>query len=147
MRESVVDHGSSAQPIQAMRITVERDRLVCDVLVPDRRFRYSDASLASAVEVSYPSIIRHACVNDVSNRFVDVIATTSVPQVLEHVAIDEQIHASKAAERLVGATEWTCESAGEATIQLSFVDDLEALSAFKRALAFLNRTLVALATD
>lgn len=132
-------------PIVVERITVERDRLVCEVCIPDPRFRYSSVNLAILVKAAYPDIVRHACINEVSNRFADVIETTSVPHMLEHLAIDEQIHASATAERLVGATEWTCEQKGQATIQLAFADDLEALRAFKRALSFLNKSLVGLA--
>lgn len=132
-------------PIAVERITVERDRLVCEVCIPDPRFRYSSVNLSILVKAAYPDIVRHACINEVSNRFADVIETTSVPHMLEHLAIDEQIHASATAERLVGTTEWTCEQKGQATIQLAFADDLEALRAFKRALSFLNKSLVGLA--
>lgn len=141
---SVCAERLSEQPIAVRRITVERDRLVCEVCVPRPQFRYSSVNLAILVKAAYPDIVRHACVNEVSNRFVDVIDATSVPHMLEHLAIDEQIHASVAAERLVGATEWTCEQKGEAVIQLAFVDDLEALRAFKRALSFLNKSLAGL---
>ncbi len=135
------------QPISVRRITVERDRLVCEVCIPDARFRYSNVSLGALVKATYPDLVHHACVNEVSNRFVDVIDETSIPHMLEHIVIDEQIRISRGADRFVGATEWTCEQKGEATVQLSFADDLEALRALKKALAFLNTSLIGLATD
>lgn len=129
------------------RITVLSGRLVCRVAIPDPRYRYSNHKLGATVRRAFPSIRAHSCVNGESDRFDPVLDTTSVPHVLEHIAIDIQIHETKKAEQLVGATEWLDEDAGIAMIQLSFADDFEALGAFKQALAFLNKVApVCLAT-
>jgi hypothetical protein len=121
------------------RITVLSGRLVCRVAIPDPRFRYGNHKLGAVVRRAFPSIKAHSCVNGESDMFDPVLDTTSVPHVLEHIAIDIQIHETKKAEQLVGATEWLDEDAGIAIIQLSFADDFEALSAFKQAVTFLNK--------
>ncbi len=42
----------------------------------------------------------------------------------------------------VGTTEWTDEAAGRARIEVSFLDDLVALRAFRDAIAFLGDAMV-----
>ena len=63
---------------------------------------------------------------------------TSVPHLLEHIAISVQTASARdPAARFVGTTEWLDEAAGEARIELSFTDDLEALRSFNLAVKFL----------
>ena len=124
-------------------ITVLTGRLVCDVVIPDERFRLTTPHLASFVEQAYPDLPRHACVNSQGSLFGDVIKHTSMAHLLEHLAISEQARAaSDSANPFVGTTEWTNKTAGEARIQISFRDDLEALRAFNEATRFLNRAVL-----
>jgi len=132
-------------PIVARTITVRTGRLVCEVAIADSRYRTTDGQLARVVAEAFPNITRHACVNGKGSTFGAVIACTSVPHLLEHVAIDLQTQAATDdAATFVGTTEWVDEAAGTACIQLSFADDLVALRAFRDALVFLNDAVLAL---
>ena len=133
----------SSDPIQVRVITVRTGRLVCDVSIPDGRYRYTTPRLAAYAAQCYPDLPHHACVNEAGTMFGAVIERTSVPHLLEHVAISLQTRAATgAAAPFVGTTEWTDESAGEARVQLSFRDDLEALRAFNEATMFLNNAVL-----
>lgn len=133
---------SDAPPIAAERIVVEKGRLACTVIIRDSRYRYAWNELARFVSEHHPDLALHSCVNAHEQRFATIMAETSVPHLLEHVAIDVQAHHAQRGEAFVGSSEWTDEARGRALIQLSFVDDLEALQAFKEALAFLNDALI-----
>lgn len=135
---------SPAPAIMAKRVTVRSGRLLCDVEVSPQ-WHYSTPALARAVLQTYPELSRHACVNGVSDTFGAVIAETSLPHLLEHVAISLQVRATGRPDATyVGVTAWTDEARGRARIQLSFDDDLVALSAFKQAADFLNTTIAEL---
>ena len=76
----------------------------------------------------------HDCVNAKGKTFSAVMAGTSVPHLIEHIAIDIQTrNADNSDASFVGTTEWLDESKGRARIQLSFEDDIEALKAFNEA--------------
>lgn len=140
------DSGMSAltKSISATKIVVQDGRLVCEVVIPDPARRYCTPRLASRVRTAFPDIVKHACVNGVSDKFVTVMDSTSVPHLLEHLMIDIQVHDDRAEAdaSFVGATEWLDESAGTALVQVSFVDDLCALQALSKALDFLNAELL-----
>lgn len=139
------DSGMSApiKPISATKIVVQDGRLVCEVVVPDPARRYCTPRLANRVRTAFLDIVKHACVNGVSDRFVTVMDSTSVPHLLEHLMIDIQVHDDRveADASFVGATEWLDESAGTALVQVSFADDLCALQALNKSLDFLNAEL------
>ena len=128
-----------SNPIQVRTITVQTGRLVCDIVIPDERFRRTTPKLAAFAVERFPDLPHHACVNAKGTAFGDVIEHTSTAHLLEHLAISLQTRAaSDATEPFVGTTEWINEVAGEARVQLSFRDDLEALSAFNESTSFLN---------
>ena len=130
---------SRPAPIRIHSITVRTGRLVCDVEVPDERFRYTTPRLAAFVMDRYPELPRHACVNDAGKTFGAVMERTSTPHLLEHLAITEQTRAASDADSVfTGTTEWMDEKAGKARVEVSFRDDLEALRAFNEATQFLN---------
>lgn len=139
------DSGMSTpvKSISATKIVVQDGRLVCEVVVPDPARRYCTPRLANRVRTAFPDIVKHACVNGVSDRFVTVMDSTSVPHLLEHLMIDIQVHDDRveADAFFVGATEWLDESAGTALVQVSFADDLCALQALNKSLDFLNAEL------
>ena len=129
----------SEDPIQVRTITVRTGRLVCDIAIPDERFRRTTPRLAAFVTQGYPDLPHHACVNAEGTTFGTVIERTSTPHLLEHLAISGQTRAAvDATHPFVGTTEWTDEAAGEARVEISFRDDLEALRAFNEATQFLN---------
>ena len=138
----MVEH-APGNPIQTRTITVRTGRLVCDVVVSDARFRYSTPRLAAFISRSHPDLPHHACVNDEGPVFGAVIERTSTPHVLEHLVISEQTSAAvDATGPFMGTTEWIDEAAGEARVQVSFRDDLEALRAFNKAVKLLNEAVL-----
>ncbi len=131
------------RPVRVRSITVKTGRLVCDVSVPDPRYRRTTPGLAAFAADQYPDLPHHACVNDAGKTFGDVMEATSTPHLLEHVAISMQTRAAKGGDAsFTGTTEWTDEQAGEARIQLSFQDDLDALRAFNDATQFVNIAVI-----
>lgn len=131
------------RPIRVRSITVQTGRLVCDVTVHNPKHRYTTPGLAAFAEGQYPDLPHHACVNDKGPAFGDVMEATSTPHLIEHVAISIQTRAAKGGDvTFTGTTEWTDEEAGEARIQLSFQDDLDALRAFNEATRFVNMAVI-----
>lgn len=133
---------SEVPPIAVERIVVEKGRLACSVIIDNPRYRYAWSELAQFVRENHPDLELHTCANAHEQRFAAIMDETSVPHLLEHLAIDVQAHNAQRGDAFVGSTEWADEARGRALIQLSFVDDLEALQAFKEALSFLNDALV-----
>lgn len=130
---------TSDDPIRIKAITVRTGRLVCDIEVSDERFRNTTPRLAAFVEQAYPDLPHHACVNDAGSTFGAVIEHTSTPHLLEHLVISEQTRAAvDVADPFIGTTEWIDQEAGQARVETSFRDDLEALRAFNEAAKFLN---------
>ena len=124
-------------------IIVRTGRLVVDVGIADPRFRYSSPKLAAFCEGQHPDLPHHACVNDVGYSFGDVIEKTSVPHLLEHLVISEQVRSEEGVSpTFVGTTEWIDEAAGMARIEVGFRDDLVALRAFNDATRFLNMAVL-----
>lgn len=137
------DLGASQDLLEIRRITVRTGRLVCDVAVRNTAYRQTTPRLASFITRHHPDLPLHACVNEVGAAFGSVIEHTSVPHMLEHLAIDIQAYnTSSPSSTFVGTTEWTDFDAGEARIEISFHDDLEALRAFSEAAQFLNMAMV-----
>ena len=136
-------------PLVIERLTVRADRVVCDVVLAPGVPRRTTPELAARVRAAHPHVPRHACVNDEGDTFAAVMDHTSLPHLLEHLVIDFQ---TRAAVRrgdgaaldavFVGTTEWTDEAAGRARIEVSFLDDLVALRAFRDAIAFLGDAMV-----
>lgn len=127
------------QPVRLKAITVKTGRMVCELSVEDARYRYTSPKLAAFVSDRYPDLPHHACVNDSGPSFEAVMESTSTPHLLEHLVISLQTRAAKGTSvRFVGTTEWLDEEAGLARVEVSFRDDLEALSAFGEATRFLN---------
>lgn len=134
--------GTTAPPLAIERLTVRADRLVCDVALAPAAPRRTSPQLVERVCAARPNVPRHACVNDEGDTFAAVMTDTPLPHLLEHLVIDLQTQA--AADRdavFVGTTEWTDERAGRARIEVSFVDDLVALRAFRDAIALLNELI------
>lgn len=130
-------------PVQLRAITVKRGRMICELTIPVKRYRYSTPRLAAFVEGQYPELAHHACVNETGPAFGYVIESTSTAHLLEHLVISEQTRAATdSSAEFVGTTEWVDEAAGLARVQVSFRDDLEALRAFGEATRFLNMAVL-----
>lgn len=131
------------RPVQVKSITVQTGRLVCDVVIPEERFRYTTPRLAAFAEGQYPDLPHHACVNEEGPKFGYVMEHTSTAHLLEHLAISEQTRSADSDDsKFVGTTEWTDEQSGQAKISISFHDDLEALRAFNKATRFINIAVI-----
>ena len=76
--------------------------------------------------------------------FGDVMRETSVPHLLEHIIIDEQVRDESTPPHavLVGTTAWLDEREGRARIEVNFTDDLVALRALREAVVFVNEGMV-----
>ncbi|WP_255467246.1 cyanophycin synthetase family protein [Raoultibacter phocaeensis] len=123
-------------------ITVQPGRIVCEVTVDPVR-RTTDPALASALLREHPTLLSHACVNDVGDTFGDVIERTSVPHLLEHLVIDLQARTDgRPDDTFVGTTEWIDEGEGRAVVQVSFTDDLVCLRAFRDAAEKINDAML-----
>ncbi len=123
-------------------ITVRADRLVLKVQLAPDASRNTSPALAAALTAAVPTLPLHACVNQRGSTFGAVLADTSLPHVLEHLIIDAQTRAAAARGArdvsFVGTTVWTDEAAGLARVEVSYVDDVEALAAVSRATQTLN---------
>ncbi len=131
------------QPLAVEAVTVQADRLVLEVALAPSTPRSMDPQLAARLDVMRPSLKAHACVNGVGPSFGHVMDSTSIPHVLEHLILDEQVRASTAPATapFSGITLWLDEEAGRAHIEVSFYDDLTALEAVQTAAACLNDLL------
>ena len=117
--------------------------VVIDVEIPDARCRYTTPRLSAFANGQYPDLPKHACVNDLGNTFGYVMERTSVPHLLEHLIISEQVRRQPSSTAIfVGTTEWTDEEAGIARVEVGFKDDLVALRAFNEATLFLNMAVL-----
>ena len=134
---------SEGQPIQVRALTVRTGRIVAEIAIPDERFRTTTPKLAAFAEGQYPDLPHHACVNDVGFAFGDVIESTSVPHLLEHLVISLQVREKAIGDAtFIGTTEWVDEDAGEARIEFGFKDDMVALRAFNEATRFVNTAVL-----
>jgi len=125
--------------ISVTSIVVNTGRLICEVSVPDPSFRHTNSAIAQRLSAWFPSLKHHACVNAVGRTFGCVMGRTSMPHVLEHLVIELQTRASDDSQAMfVGTTEWVDEAAGIARVQVSYLDDLQALRSLSEALDILN---------
>lgn len=132
------------------RLTVLPDRVEASVRIVDQEARVTSKMLIDQVLQQFPTVPYHACRNDVGPTFGAVMERTSVPHLLEHLVIDIQTHAHARNETpqggsdqaiFTGTTQWSADDPDVAIVRVSFLDDLIALGAFKKALHFINHAL------
>lgn len=134
---------SDELPLRALRVRVRPDRVEVEVAVAARRYAQTDPELITECLRRAPTLGRHACRNSVGPVFASVMKSTSTPHLLEHLIIDAQTRAAKDPDRVfTGTTQWSAEDALIAQIAFSYEDDLVALDALNRSLAFLNGVLI-----
>lgn len=128
----VGDRGAACLVIESLR--VGRDRITAAVRVRDAAFVDTNPQVARRAIEECPNLPIHSCVNGTGPVFGDVIAHTPLPHLLEHVVVDLQTAASADPDRVfTGATRWTDRASGRAEVQVSYADDVVALSAFRDA--------------
>lgn len=108
-------------PLRLDAAIVYPDRIELSVLVAHPCFAFSSKPLIDALVQTHPYLLEHTCKNERGVTFAAVAAITSTPHVLEHVIIDNQIHALAQASSptstdstrsnnhdtiLVGTTQW-----------------------------------------
>ena len=122
------------QNVEVTNIVVKNFRIICNVKLNSLKF--SNPQIKDALLHEMPSLARHKCKNSSANNFEEVMDSTSLAHILEHMIID--IQSKHTNEVLLGTTEWIDENAGIAKIELSFTDDLVCLSAINSAVGKLN---------
>lgn len=80
-------------PLRLDAAIVYPDRIELSVLVAHPCFAFSSRSLIDTLVQTHPYLLEHTCKNERGATFAAVAATTSTPHVLEHMIIDNQIHA------------------------------------------------------
>ena len=132
------------------QLNVLPDRIEAFVRIEDACYRATSPELIERVVQQFPTIAYHTCRNQFGPTFASVMRCTSIPHLLEHLVIDIQTHqhAEKSAggtsaeqATFTGTTQWSAEDPSVAIVRVSFLDDLIALGAFKKALHFINQTL------
>lgn len=134
---------SEELPLRALRVRVRPDRVEVEVAVVARRYAQTDSELIAECMRRVPTLGQHACRNSVGPVFASVMRNTSTPHLLEHLIIDAQTRAAKDPNRVfTGTTQWSAGGALMAHVAFSYEDDLVALDALNRSLAFLNGVLI-----
>lgn len=134
---------SGELPLRALRVRVRPDRVEVEVAVAARRYAQTDPELITECLHRAPTLGQHACRNSVGPVFASVMKSTSTPHLLEHLIIDTQTRAAKDPDRVfTGTTQWSAGDALMAQVAFSYEDDLVALDALNRSLAFLNGVLI-----
>lgn len=102
--------------------------------------RFAHEALIEKAYDEHPSLPIHSCINAKGPTFGDVAVGTSIPHLLEHLIIAEQVRSAGKDATFVGTTHWSEKGpdGGEAIVEVSFMDDLQAFEALRNALAFLN---------
>ena len=128
---------SGELPLRALRVRVRPDRVEVEVAVAARRYAITECLRRA------PTLGQHACRNSVGPVFASVMKSTSTPHLLEHLIIDAQTRAAKDPDRVfTGTTQWSAGDGLIAQVAFSYEDDLVALDALNRSLAFLNGVLI-----
>lgn len=136
------DRYECAVPLLIEHIRVRPDRIVIDVRMRDERCAFTTPDLIASALRRFPHLLRHACVNEKGTTFSAVADDTSLPHLLEHMAIEEQVRLDGRDEAsYVGKTFWTDRRHLKAQVELSYADDLVALRALKNAQEWINAEL------
>ncbi len=93
--------------MKILRIAFTRDRMKLDVQMEEGEPLFTNDALAALALKRYPTLGAHSCINNAGPTFGHVIAQTSVPHLLEHMIIAEQVERAHQSEfPYVGTTEW-----------------------------------------
>lgn len=139
----------SKGPLQLDSLFITHGRAKMELSLTGAATRTTNRELANCVISKYPSICAHACVNSKGSHFGDVIAHTSVPHLFEHITIEEQLAQTKGLQNsealisshFVGSTELS-KDRKNATVEISFFDDIICVRAIHSALNTVNSLLL-----
>lgn len=127
-------------------IRVRKDRVIVEVVLEEDAALRTSPGLIEGLLRDYPFLLEHACVNEKGETFGAVAQDTSIPHLLEHMVIEEQVrlegYAEGAPRTYVGKTCWIDGREPRARIEVSYANDLIALHAFRIALERLNCAMV-----
>lgn len=134
---------SDSAKITVPKIEIFPGRLRLLVQLSNDAPRFTDETMIAKAREAHPTLLIHSCINAKGPTFGDVAVGTSLPHLLEHLIIAEQVRNAGNDATFVGTTAWTSSGpdAGEAIVEVSFVDDLKALEALRNALTFLNEVV------
>lgn len=127
--------------LRVEHVTVKRDRIVALVRVAHERYAHTTPAMIADVSALRPHLLDHACVNDKGDTFAAVACDTTLPHLLEHVAIDMQVEsagAQRAGTLFIGKTSWEHRRSLRARIEMSYANDIEALRCLKEAAELVN---------
>ena len=131
----------SDRAISIEHMTIRPDRVIAEVRVGSERCAYTTPSLVvEALAFSPPAapFVRERQ----GPTFSAVADDTSLPHLLEHMVIEEQVRLDgRESASYVGKTSWTDRRRLRARVEVSYSDDLVALQAFKTAQEWLNEAL------
>ena len=120
--------------VDVTNITVKKYRLICIVQVDGEK--YSNQQLSKKVLDKLPNLKLHKCKNSQGKKFSEVMDSTSVPHLFEHMVID--IQSCDSSKALFGTSQWIDKEKGIAKVELSYEDDVKCLNAIKKAAEILN---------
>lgn len=127
-------------------IRVRKDRMVIEVVLDGDSPLRTTPDLVRLLLPSYPYLLQHACVNEKGETFGAVAFDTSIPHLLEHMVIEEQVRlegdAQGSPRTYVGKTRWISGREPRARIEVSYANDLIALHALRIASERLNDAMV-----
>ncbi|MGI6045547.1 MAG: cyanophycin synthetase family protein [Eggerthellaceae bacterium] len=125
------------------KLSVGKGRLSISLTIARSENRYMNHNRADIVASYFPDLLHHVCVNNAGDTFGDIIETTSVPHLFEHLVIQFQTEETEDDSAVfVGNTQWVDEENGRARVQVNFLSDFEALQAVSEATRFINTILL-----
>lgn len=128
--------------ITLKRVAVQKDRIAFVVqLAPG--FRYTTPYVISCATELCPSLASHPCKNDSGPLFGDIAEHTPLSHLVEHMVIELQTRDSRTPQTALftGTTTWIDEAEGLSRIEVSYLDDLVALAAYREAENYINTAL------
>lgn len=129
--------------VKVTDITVKNYRIFVRVQLSN--IKYSNLQIKDRLLKKAPTLKFHECKNHMNQNFEEVLESTSLAHILEHLIIDFQIKyiqdAGITKKPIFGTTEWLDKDSGVAKIEISFVDDIIALKAINSAENLLNECL------
>ncbi len=139
----------SRPPVSVDRISIGSDRIVATLSVAHARFGLTSPRVMARVLECHPNLLRHTCINDEGDTFGAVADHTSIPHLIEHLAIDSQVNNGLHERRespatFVGSSRWggvNSDGSRNAQVEISFSDDRIAIRALNEAVALVNGIL------
>ncbi|MDO5329596.1 MAG: hypothetical protein Q4E88_05865 [Coriobacteriia bacterium] len=116
--------------IKVSKITFNKTRVVCIVECGGN----TDKELAARVLEKLPNLKLHPCKNNRGPKFIDVIESTSIAHLFEHIVIDLE---SRSSNNITFGTT-TRLSDNKYKVELSYTDDIAMLKSINEATKLIN---------